>query len=47
LNGIEVRASGVALGGGDNGSRLRVRNGSSGKVVDAMVTGPGQVLALP
>ncbi len=47
LNGIEVRASGVALGGGDNGSRLRVRNGSSGKVVDAMVTGPGEVLALP
>ena len=47
LNGIEVRASGVALGGGDSGSRLRVRNGSSGKVVDAMVTGPGQVLALP
>jgi flagella basal body P-ring formation protein FlgA len=47
LNGIEVRASGVALGGGDSGSRLRVRNGSSGKVVDAMVTAPGQVLALP
>ncbi|MHA6205480.1 flagellar basal body P-ring formation chaperone FlgA [Dyella soli] len=47
LDGIEVRASGVALGNGDNGSRLRVRNGSSGKVVDAMVTAPGEVLALP
>jgi flagella basal body P-ring formation protein FlgA len=47
LDGIEVRASGIALGGGDSGSRLRVRNGSSGKVVDAMVTAPGQVQALP
>lgn len=47
LNGIEVRASGVALGSGDSGSRLRVRNGSSGKVIDAMVLAPGQVLALP
>ncbi|WP_233523511.1 flagellar basal body P-ring formation chaperone FlgA [Dyella solisilvae] len=47
LDGIEVRANGVALGSGDSGSRLRVRNGSSGKVVDAMVTAPGQVLALP
>jgi flagella basal body P-ring formation protein FlgA len=47
LDGIEVRASGIALGSGDSGSRLRVRNGSSGKVVDAMVTAPGEVLALP
>lgn len=47
LNGIEVRASGVALGGGDSGTRLKVRNGSSGKVVDAMVMAPGEVLALP
>ncbi|WP_430391115.1 flagellar basal body P-ring formation chaperone FlgA [Dyella sp. 20L07] len=47
LNGIEVRASGIALGSGDNGSRLRIRNGSSGKVIDAMVTAPGEVLALP
>lgn len=47
LDGIEVRASGIALGGGDSGSRLRVRNGSSGKVVDAMVTAPGEVIALP
>jgi len=47
LDGIEVRASGVALGSGDSGSRLRVRNGSSGKVIDGMVTAPGEVLALP
>ncbi len=47
LNGIEVRASGVALGGGDSGSRLKVRNGSSGKVIDAMVMAPGEVLAVP
>jgi flagella basal body P-ring formation protein FlgA len=47
LGGIEVRATGVALGGGDNGARLRVRNESSGKVVDAMVSAPGEVLALP
>jgi flagellar basal body P-ring formation protein FlgA len=47
LGGIEVRADGVALGGGDNGARLRVRNESSGKVVDAMVSAPGMVVALP
>lgn len=47
LGGIEVRMAGVALGSGDNGARLRVRNESSGKVVDAMVSAPGEVLALP
>ncbi|MFC5580244.1 flagellar basal body P-ring formation chaperone FlgA [Rhodanobacter terrae] len=47
LDDIEVRASGVALGSGDNGARLRVRNESSGKVVDAMVSAPGVVIALP
>ncbi|KZC18162.1 flagellar biosynthesis protein FlgA [Rhodanobacter sp. FW510-R12] len=47
LGGIEVRVDGVALGSGDNGARLRVRNESSGKVVDAMVSAPGEVLALP
>lgn len=47
LDGIEVRASGIALGGGDNGARLRVRNESSGRVLDAMVRAPGEVLALP
>lgn len=47
LDGIEVRAAGVAMGSGDNGARLRVRNESSGKVVDAMVSAPGMVVALP
>lgn len=47
LDGIEVRASGIALGSGDNGARLRVRNEVSGRVVDAMVNAPGVVLALP
>lgn len=47
LGGIVVRADGVALGSGDDGARLRVRNESSGKVVDAMVHAPGVVLALP
>ncbi|MBT2116015.1 flagellar basal body P-ring formation protein FlgA [Dyella sp. LX-66] len=47
VDGIEVRASGVALGGGDTGARLRVRNDSSGRTVDAMVRDPGVVEALP
>lgn len=47
LAGIEVRATGVALGSGDNGARLRVRNESSGRVLDAMVSAPGVVVALP
>ena len=47
LDGIEVRADGVALGSGDNGARLQVRNVNSGKVVDAMVSAPGVVVALP
>jgi flagella basal body P-ring formation protein FlgA len=47
LQGIAVRAEGVALGGGDTGARLRVRNGSSGRVVDAIVRAPGVVVALP
>ena len=47
LNGIEVRAEGLALGSGDNGARLRVRNTSSGRVVNAIVSAPGVVSALP
>lgn len=47
LAGIEVRATGVALGSGDNGARLRVRNENSGRVLDAMVSAPGVVVALP
>lgn len=47
LAGIQVRAQGVALGGGDIGARLRVRNDASGRVVDAQVSEPGVVMALP
>jgi flagella basal body P-ring formation protein FlgA len=47
LEGIQVRAEGVALGSGDNGARLRVRNAASGRVIDAMVSAPGVVVALP
>ena len=47
LNGIVVRANGIALGSGDSGARLRVRNADSGKVVDGIVQAPGQVIALP
>lgn len=47
LGGVEVRAEGVALGSGDNGARLRVRNANSGRIVEAMVTAPGIVTALP
>ncbi|PWK83105.1 flagellar basal body P-ring formation chaperone FlgA [Fulvimonas soli] len=47
LDGIAVRAEGIALGSGDSGARLRVRNGSSGRVVDAVVRAPGQTVALP
>jgi flagellar basal body P-ring formation protein FlgA len=47
LGGIAVRADGIALGSGDSGARLRVRNGSSGRVVDAIVRAPGVAVALP
>ena len=47
MGGIVVRADGIALGSGDDGARLRVRNQSSGRVVDAMVDAPGVVQALP
>jgi flagella basal body P-ring formation protein FlgA len=43
LDGIVVRAEGIALGAGDNGARLRVRNVNSGKVLDAVVRGQGTV----
>ena len=42
-----IRVAGVAMGAGDTGSRLKVRNASSGKVLDAVVTGPGTVAVLP
>lgn len=47
LDGIAVRAEGIALGSGDAGARMRVRNGNSGRVVDAVVRAPGVVVALP
>ena len=47
LGGIQVRADGVALGSGDRGSRLKVRNAGSGRVIDAVVTAPGVVQTLP
>ncbi|WEN14632.1 flagellar basal body P-ring formation chaperone FlgA [Rhodanobacter sp. AS-Z3] len=47
LDGVQVRADGIALGSGDNGARLRVRNANSGRVIDAMVSAPGVVVALP
>ena len=47
ISGIEVRATGVALGSGDTGARLRVRNDSSGKPIDAIVRDAGLVEALP
>lgn len=47
LDGIVVRTTGLALDGGDTGARLHVRNGNSGRVVDAIVLGAGQVEALP
>ncbi|MDO1528332.1 flagellar basal body P-ring formation chaperone FlgA [Fulvimonas sp. R45] len=47
LGGVEARAGGVALGGGDVGARLRVRNDSSGRLVTGVVRGTGLVEALP
>jgi flagella basal body P-ring formation protein FlgA len=47
LDGIEVRTHGMALDGGDTGARLRVRNDNSGRVVQGVVVGEGQVQALP
>ena len=47
LDGIEVRTSGLALDGGDTGAHLRVRNDHSGRIVDGVVLGAGEVKALP
>ena len=47
IDGVIVRADGVALGAGDNGSRLRVRNTSSGRILDAVVRGEGVVEVMP
>jgi flagellar basal body P-ring formation protein FlgA len=47
LDGIEVRTSGMALDGGDTGAHLRVRNGNSGRIINGIVVGEGEVQALP
>lgn len=47
VEGVTIHADGVALGAGDTGSRIKVRNASSGKVLDAIVSGPGTVAVLP
>lgn len=47
IEGVTIHAEGVALGAGDTGSRIKVRNASSGKVLDAVVSGPGTVAVLP
>jgi len=47
VEGVVIRVAGVAMGAGDTGARLKVRNASSGKVLDAVVTGPGTVAVLP
>lgn len=41
--GIEIRAGGTALGDGAQGERVRVRNDSSRRTVEGMVSGPGLV----
>jgi flagellar basal body P-ring formation protein FlgA len=43
IDGISVRAEGVALGNGDNGARVMVRNANSGKVLNAIVRSQGSV----
>lgn len=47
VEGVTIHADGVALGAGDTGARLKVRNATSGKVLDAIVSGPGTVAVLP
>lgn len=47
VEGVTIHADGIAMGAGDAGSRVKVRNASSGKVLDAIVSGPGTVAVLP
>lgn len=47
VDGVVIRAEGVAMGAGDTGARLKVRNASSGKILNAVVSGPGVVSILP
>jgi len=44
---IDVRAAGVAVDDGSAGMRVRVRNASSGRMVDGVVEGPGLVAIAP
>jgi flagellar basal body P-ring formation protein FlgA len=44
---VDVRATGIAVEDGSAGVRVRVRNVSSGRVVDGVVDGPGVVLIRP
>jgi flagellar basal body P-ring formation protein FlgA len=37
----------MALDGGDTGAHLRVRNDNSGKIINGIVLGAGEVQALP
>jgi flagellar basal body P-ring formation protein FlgA len=47
VDGVVIRAEGIAMGAGDSGARVKVRNASSGKVLDGIVSGPGVVAILP
>ncbi|RUL63005.1 flagellar basal body P-ring formation protein FlgA [Dyella dinghuensis] len=47
VDGIEVRTAAMALDAGDTGSHLRVRNDTSGKIINGIVLGAGEVQALP
>lgn len=43
IAGIEVRSEGKALSGGAEGALVRVRNTSSKRIIEGVVSGPGQV----
>ncbi|MHC1480570.1 flagellar basal body P-ring formation chaperone FlgA [Frateuria aurantia] len=45
--GLEVRAGGTALSGGDQGERVTVKNGSSGRILEAVVVAQGIVEVMP
>lgn len=47
VEGVVIRVEGIAMGAGDTGTRLKVRNASSGKILNAVVSGPGVVAVLP
>ncbi|AFC86438.1 flagella basal body P-ring formation protein FlgA [Frateuria aurantia DSM 6220] len=47
FDGLVVQVAAMALSGGDQGDRVRVRNSSSGKVVEAVVMAQGVAQVLP